>query len=103
MINGTGIPATHFGIARNEGAGVELAFNLHHRSDSVVDPVTHTSMYAPTDANGYADGVLTYQVQHGPAVGVGGVPKAEWSWDPSIATGLNGQTTDLHDFTFKLL
>jgi len=103
MINGSGIPATHFGIARNEGVGVELGFGVHHRGDSTVDPVTHTSMYAPTDSNGYADGVLTYTVQHGQAVTGGATPKAEWSWDPSIATGLNGQTTNLHDFNFKLL
>jgi hypothetical protein len=102
MINGTGIPATHFGIARNEAAGIELALGVHHRSDGAFDPATGTSFYAPTDANGYADGVLNYTVQAGQAVTGGATPKAEWSFDWSVTTGLNGQTTDLDDFTFKL-
>jgi len=94
MFVGTGIPADHFGIARNEDAGVELALKVHHRSTGA-DPTYLTS-------DDYSDGVLHFQVEDGPAV-AGGAPKAEWSFDFSIATGLNGATTDLGDFTFQLL
>jgi len=94
MINGGGIPADHFGIVRADDAGIELALKVHHRSDGVQPP------YLTSDD--YADGVLHFTVDDGQAV-AGGSPKAEWSFDYSIATGLNGETTGLSDFHFKLL
>jgi hypothetical protein len=99
MIVGTGIPATGFGLARNEDAGIELGLKVHKRFDS---PSTITT------TDDYSDGELHFQVEDG----VGGFfgtppdparPGAEWSFDFSIATGLNGAMTDLSDFTFKLL
>jgi hypothetical protein len=94
MIVGTGIPATNFGIVRNEAAGIELALHVHHRGDAPSLP------YVSSDD--YSDGVLHFEVETGPAI-TGGAPKAEWSFDFSIATGLNGELTDLDDFTFQLL
>ena len=94
MYAGTGLNAAHFGTARNEDAGVELGLKVHHRS------TVGNSIYLTTDD--YNDGVLHYEVQQGPAI-AGGAPKAEWSFDFSIATGLNGETTNLGDFTFKML
>jgi len=91
MIAGSGIPADGFGIVRNEEAGVELGLKVHKRYDSPSE-ISHS------DADGYADGVLHFQVDAGP----GAPDRAEWNFDYSIATGLNGATTDLSDFTFKL-
>jgi hypothetical protein len=60
----------------------------------------------PTDGNGYADGVIEFQVASGPqtpATSPGFPPalnRAAWSFDYSVITGLNGETTDLADFTF---
>lgn len=94
MYAGSGLSAGEFGIARNEDAGIELGLKVHHRG-SGGGPV-----YVSSDD--YDDGVLHFEVQDGPAVAPG-APKAEWSFDYSIVTGLNGETTDLGDFTFKLL
>jgi len=94
MIAGSGIPADGFGIVRNEKEGVELGLKVHKRFDS-------PSQISHLDADGYADGELHFQVDDGP----GNPPtntRAEWNFDFSIATGLNGATTDLSDFTFKL-
>lgn len=44
---------------------------------------------------------MHYQVPDGSQIG--NPNKAFWSFDFSVATGLNGQTTGLGDFTFKLL
>jgi hypothetical protein len=94
MIVGSGIPADHFGVVQNHDYGVELGLAVHHRS-AVPEP-----RYFTTDD--YADGELHFTVDPGPAV-AGGIPKAEWSFDSSVITGLDGETTDLGDFTFKWL
>ncbi|HEX8164709.1 MAG TPA: Ig-like domain-containing protein [Beijerinckiaceae bacterium] len=91
MINGNGIPADHFGIVRAEDAGIELALKVHHREGAP----------AYTTSDDYADGVLHFQVQDGPRPS--NANQAEWNFDWSIATGLNGEPTDLSNFTFKLL
>jgi hypothetical protein len=95
MIAGSGIPADHFGIVRHEGEGIELGLKVHKRFDS-------PSEILESDPNNYADGELHFTVDAGP----GNPPtntRAEWNFDFSIATGLNGASTDLDDFTFKLL
>ena len=91
MINGSGIPADHFGIVRNEDAGVELALKVHHREG------------APTylTDDDYSDGVLHFQIDEDPRPSNSN--HAEWNLDWSIATGLNGEPTDLDSFTFQLL
>lgn len=94
MYAGTGLNAANFGTVRNEDAGIELGLKVHHRGSG------GGPTYVSNDD--YSDGVLHFEVQDGAAI-ASGAPKAEWSFDFSILTGLNGETTDLGDFTFKLL
>lgn len=94
---GTGIPATGFGLATNADAGIELGLQVIYRQGPTV-----------TTTDTYADGVLTYQVADGPQSMANGsfadnAGRAAWSFEYSIATGLNGETTSLDDLTFKLL
>lgn len=98
VINGNGNSATGYNLARNEDAGVELGFQVKYRQGPTV---------LATDPNGYADGVLHFQVNDGPQSTANGsfqnnANRAAWSFDYSIITGLNGAPTDLSDFTFKL-
>jgi hypothetical protein len=94
MIAGSGIPATAFGIAHNPGAlaGIELGLAVHHRTGT-------TSAVTTTD--NYNDGELHFQVAAG--ADPGNANRAEWNFDYSIATGVDGQPTNLDDFNFKLL
>jgi len=92
MIVGSGIPANHFGIVHNADAGVELGLKVHHRFDVGNPNILHS------DADGYADGELHFQVPSG-----GTATRAAWNFDFSIATGLDGEATGLSDFTFKLM
>jgi hypothetical protein len=94
---GSGIPATNFGTARNEDAGIELGLQVIYRQGPTV-----------TTTDDYADGVLHFQVNDGPQSTANGslannATRAAWNFEFSVATGLNGETTDLSDFTFKLL
>src|SRR5262245_3768821 len=86
---GTGIPADGFGIARNEDAGIELGLQVIYRQGPTV-----------TTTDDYADGVLNFEVNDGPQSTANGSSsnngaRAAWSFEYSIATGLNGETTDL--------
>lgn len=92
MIAGSGIPANHFGIVHNADAGIELGLKVHHRFDVNNPNILHS------DADGYADGELHFQVPSG-----GTATRAAWNFDFSIATGLDGEATGLSDFTFRLL
>lgn len=97
LLVGSGIPASNFGIAENVDAGVELGLQVIYRQGPAV---------ASLDT--YADGVLHFVVNDGPQSTANGssasnATRASWSFEYSIATGLNGATTDLGDFTFKLL
>jgi len=96
MIAGSGIPATAFGIAHNSGAdaGIELGLAIHHRSGPSANAAIQST-------DNYDDGVLHYQVAHGADPGNAG--RAEWNFDWSVATGVDGQSTHLSDFAFKLL
>jgi hypothetical protein len=94
---GSGIPATGFGLATNEGAGIELGLQVLYRQGPTV-----------TTLDDYADGILHFSVNDGPQSTLNGslvnnAARAAWNFTFSIATGLNGETTDLNDFTFKLL
>lgn len=56
----------------------------------------------------YADGVLNFSVASGPQSTANGsisnnATRAAWNFTFSVATGLNGATTDLNDYTFQLL
>ena len=60
-----------------------------------------------TSTDDYADGVLHFSVNDGPQSTTNGTfannaNRAAWSFEYSIVTGLNGETTDPDDFTFKL-
>lgn len=94
MIAGSGIPATAFGIAHNAsaGTGIELGLAVHHRSSSPA---------AVTTTDNYNDGALHFQVAAG--ADPGNPNRAEWNFDYSVATGVDGQLTNLDDFTFRLL
>jgi hypothetical protein len=87
VINGTGIPANHYGIVRADSFGLELGLEVHYRQGPTV---------TATDPNGYADGELHFTVNDGPQPG--NPTRAAWNFDYSIATGLNGVPTDLSDF-----
>ncbi len=97
LLVGTGIPAVNFGTARNEAAGIELGLGVIYRQGPTV---------ASTDD--YTDGVLRFTVNDGPQSTMNGSfanhpLRAAWNFNFSVATGLNGTTTNLADYTFKLL
>ncbi|HEX5702256.1 MAG TPA: hypothetical protein VFX97_03455 [Pyrinomonadaceae bacterium] len=94
---GSGIPAENFGLARNEALGIELGLMILYRQGPTV----------PSTDN-YADGVLNFSVASGPqsisnGSAVNNPGRAAWNFTFSVATGLNGATTDLGDYTFQLL
>lgn len=97
LFAGSGIPAENFGLARNETEGIELGLQIIYRQGPTV----------PSTDN-YVDGVLNFDVNSGPQSTSNGssanhTGRAAWSFNYSVATGLNGATTDLNDFTFRLL
>jgi hypothetical protein len=92
MYAGTGIPATHFGIVREESAGIELGLHVHNRSASPTSPVH-------SDADGYSDGVLHFQVPSGPDANAAN--RAEWNFDWSVDAFK--ATSHLSDFNVHLL
>jgi hypothetical protein len=96
MIAGSGIPATAFGIAHNPSAdtGIELGLAVHHRS---------TSPAAVQSSDNYNDGELHFQVAAGADPASASANRAEWNFDWSVATGVDGQPTNLDDFKFTLL
>ncbi|GHA32570.1 hypothetical protein GCM10007989_30840 [Devosia pacifica] len=85
---GSGIPGEgDFVIARHEGAGIELAIRARDRFDA---DVTNEG-----GGNFQAEGGVYIRQSDGAEF-------AEWSFDFSIATGLNGSESSLSDFTFEL-
>jgi hypothetical protein len=97
IISGSGIPATGFGIVKNLDSGIELGLQVIYRQGPTV-----------TSTDDYNDGVLHFSVNDGAqstanGSSVNNAGRAAWSFDFSIATGLNGATTDLDDYTFQLL
>lgn len=97
LFAGSGIPATHFGTARNEVAGLELGLGVIYRQGPTI-----------ASSDDYADGVLRFTVNDGPQSTTNGsfvnnATRAAWNFNFSVATGLNGAATNLGDFTFKLL
>jgi hypothetical protein len=94
---GSGIPAGGFGTARNENAGIELGMMVLYRQGPTV-----------ISTDNYLDGVLNFSVASGPQSTANGssgnnAGRAAWNYTFSVATGLNGATTDLTDYTFQLL
>lgn len=94
---GSGIPATNFGTVRNEAAGIELGLMVLYRQGPTV-----------ASSDNYNDGVLDFSVAGGPqsmanGSGSDNAGRASWNFTFSVATGLNGATTDLTGHTFQLL
>ncbi len=94
---GSGIPAENFGLARNEAAGIELGMMVLYRQGPTV-----------VSTDNYADGVLNFNVASGPQSMANGsqsnnTTRAAWNFTFSVATGLNGATTNLSGHTFQLL
>jgi VCBS repeat-containing protein len=97
ILNGSGIPSTHFGLAEANDAGIELGLQVIYRQGPTV-----------TTTDNYNDGVLHFTVNTGSESTVNGsqanvANRAAWNFDYSIATGLDGQHTNLSNFTFKML
>ena len=97
LLVGTGIPASGFGLVDRPEVGLELGLQVIYRQGPVV-----------TTADTYNDGVLHFQVNPGTQSTANGsqvnnANRAAWSFEYSVATGLNGQTTSLSNFDFKLL
>lgn len=88
---GDGNTVTNFSIARHEGAGIELALKAKERKGPD---------YIPDEESG---DIPIYTAPAGPADGTHPAWKpAVWSFDFSVATGLNGATKKLDDFDFIL-
>lgn len=97
LFAGSGIPALNFGTARNEIAGIELGLMVLYRQGPTV-----------ASLDNYDDGVLNFAVASGPqsttnGSGSNNANRAAWNFTFSVATGLNGVTTDLSGHTFQLL
>ena len=75
--------------------------NSGYRSTTETD-----RLFSPTDGNGYADGVIEFQVADGPQTPATspGFPaalnRAAWSFDYSVITGLNGESDGSRGFPF---
>lgn len=94
---GSGIPATGFGIARNQTAGIELGLQIIYRQGPTV-----------LSLDDYADGILNYAVASGPQSTANGsfadvANRVAWSFQYSVATGINGGTSTLANHTYQLL
>jgi choice-of-anchor C domain-containing protein len=97
LIVGSGIPTNHFGLAQQTDVGVELGLQVIYRQGPTV-----------TTSDTYADNALHFTVNDGAQSTLNGsssnnANRAAWSFDYSIATGLNGEAGNLNDYTFKLL
>jgi choice-of-anchor C domain-containing protein len=97
LIVGSGIPANHFGLAKQTDVGVELGLQVIYRQGPVV-----------TTGDTYADDALHFTVNDGAQSALNGssannANRAAWNFNYSIATGLNGEPGNLDGYTFKLL
>src|SRR4051812_7366457 len=98
MYFGSGNSPDHFHIEQNNTLGIQLDLKEHYRTGNDI---------AATSVD--ADGTAHFNVPSGaqvvdPAHGVGtaNAARSAWNFDYVVATGLNGQNTDLSSFTFKL-
>jgi hypothetical protein len=98
MYFGNGNSPNNFHIEQNNTLGIQLDLKEHYRTGNDI---------AASSVD--ADGTAHFNVPSGaqvvdPAHGVGSANagRGAWNFDFVVATGLNGQTTDLSSFTFKL-
>lgn len=97
LLVGSGIPADDFVVVHSESAGLELGLNIRYRQGPAVDPISVDP-----------DGTVRFEVNDGAQSTVNGsssnnAARAAWSFQYSVITGLDGEPTDLSDYTFKLL
>lgn len=97
LLVGSGIPASGFGIAVNQDAGIELGLGVIYRQGPSVLSV-----------DDYSDGELHFDVASGPQSTANGsfvnnAARAAWSFNFSVATGLFGSGSGMNDFTIQLL
>jgi len=95
---GDGNLPTNYHLEQNNTLGIELGLKEHYRTG---DDIVHDS--------GTADGTANFTVPAGtqvadPAhdVSTANPDRAAWNFDFVVDTGLNGATTNLSDFTFKI-
>ncbi len=96
ILAGSGIPASHFGLAEQTDVGVELGLQVIYRQGPTV-----------TTTDNYDDGILKFDVAGGSQSTDNGsqsnvANRAAWNFDYSIATGLNGHSGNLSNYAFKL-
>lgn len=98
MYFGSGNSPNGYHIDQNHTLGFQLDLKEHYRQGNDIAPTS-------VDANGVANFIVPAGTQVvNPAGGVGNANpnRAAWNFDYVVATGLDGQTTSLTDFTFKL-
>ena len=98
MYYGSGNSPNNFHIEQNNTLGIQLDLKEHYRTGndiaaSSVDSDGTAHFTAPA-------GTQVVDPVHG--VGSANAARGAWNFDFVVATGLNGQTTDLSSFTFKL-
>src|SRR5947209_594439 len=98
MYFGNGNSPANYHIDQNDTLGFQLDLKEHYRTGDDI---------APTSVD--ADGTAHFTVPAGlqvanPAhdVGSANANRGAWNFDYVVATGLNGSTSDLDSFTFKL-
>src|SRR4051812_33836104 len=98
MYFGDGNTPANYHLQQNNTLGIELGLKEHYRTG---DDILHSSVSA--------DGTASFTVPAGtqvadPAhdVGAANANRAAWNFDYVVDTGLNGATTNLSDFTFKI-
>ena len=98
MYYGSGNSPNNFHIEQNNTLGIQLDLKEHYRTGNDIAA-------SSVDADGTAhfnvpSGTQVVDPTHG--VGSANANRGAWNFDFVVATGLNGQTTDLSSFTFKL-
>jgi len=98
MYFGNGNSPANYHIDQNNTLGFQLDLKEHYRTGNDLTP-------ASVDADGTAHftapaGTQIVDPAHG--VGSANAGKGAWNFDFVVDTGLNGATTNLSDFTFKI-
>jgi hypothetical protein len=98
MYFGSGNSPANYHIDANQTLGFQLDLKEHYRTGNDIAPST-------VDADGTAHFIVPAGMQHiDPTHGVSSdnAGRGAWNFDFVVATGLDGATTNLSDFTFKL-
>src|SRR3954453_9149767 len=98
MYFGNGNSPNNFHIDQNSTLGIQLDLKEHYRTGNDIAALSVD-----------ADGTAHFKVPSGTQVvdpvhdvGSANTGRGAWNFDFVVATGLNGQNTDLSSFTFKL-